>query len=464
MELGGLGKFKLVLTDYTIKEIQEPEVIRNGFEDYKAWTESSMKPLTREDGADSMTLISDNEPGDWWKVKLENNFKLEAGKTYKAVYTFTGDAEGDIKFGTNEKAVCHTPDVYHAAVGENKFEVIFTAEDGAYTCLELGGLGKFKLTFTDITLAETEKPTVPEPPVPPEEPENPEHTHSFVNGKCECGVENGFAHVSTWTEGSLTPVIREDTESSMIITSTNAPGDWWKVKVENNFATVAGKTYEATYTFTSNAAGDIKFGGDNMTCTTADVYNVTVGENTFKITFTVSADNAYNCLELGGLGNFKLTFTAISLKEVVAEHTHSFVNGKCECGVTNGFAHVSTWTEGSLTPVVREDTENSMIITSTNASGDWWKVKVEWPLAVTAGKTYEATFYFTSNTSGTIKYSVNGATYLNSNEYSVVAGSNTFTVRFTAGAENYSCLELGGLGNFVLTFTGISVQEVVVSG
>ena len=453
LELGGLGSFELIFTDYSIKEIEEPEHVSNGFETYQGWTEASMKPLTREDAEDSMTLISDNEPGDWWKVKLENNFKLEAGKTYEAVYTFNSNAEGNIKFGTNEKVTCQSADVYHVTAGENQFKVTFTAQDGAYTCLELGGLGKFELTFTDITLKEAEKPV---------EPEQPEHTHSFVNGKCECGAENRFAHVATWTEGSLTPVVREDTENAMIITSSNAPGDWWKVKVENNFATVAGKTYEATYTFTSNAAGDIKFGGDNMTCATADVYNVVVGENTFKVTFTVSADNAYNCLELGGLGNFKLTFTGISLKEVVEEepeHTHSFVNGKCECGETNGFAGISTWTEGSLTPVVREDTENSMIITSSNAPGDWWKVKVEWPLAVEEGKTYEATFSFNSNAAGTIKYSVNAATFLDSQDYNVSVGNNTFKVRFTAGAENYSCLELGGLGNFKLTFTGISLTE-----
>lgn len=460
LELGGLGPFKLVFTDYSIKKIDAPEVVSNGFERYQGWTEASMKPLTREDTATSMILISENAAGDWWKVKLENNFKLQAGKTYEAVYKFKSNAAGDIKFGTNESVTCHTADIYNVTAGDNQFKVIFTVKDGAYTCLELGGLGKFKLTFTDITLTETEKPAVPEPPVPPEEPENPEHTHSFVNGICSCGVKNGFETYKIWTEGSLTPTTREDTENSMIVTSTNASGDWWKVKVENNFATVAGKTYEATYTFTSNAAGDIKFGGDNMACATADVYSVVVGANTFKVTFTVSADNAYNCLELGGLGNFKLTFTGISLKEVVAEHTHSFVNGLCECGQSNGFAGVNVWTEGSLTPATREDTENSMIVTSANAPGDWWKVKVEWPLSVIEGKTYEATFSFSSTAAGTIKYHVGAATFHDSQEYSVAVGSNTFKVRFTAGAENYSCLELGGLGNIKLTFTGISLKEV----
>ncbi|MEE1328449.1 MAG: hypothetical protein UHS47_07885, partial [Oscillospiraceae bacterium] len=149
-------------------------------------------------------------------------------------------------------------------------------------------------------------------------------------------------------------------------------------------------------------------------------------------------------------------------KEVSSEpeHTHSFVNGKCECGETNGFAGFGVWTEGSLTPVVREDTENSMIITSANAPGDWWKVKVEWPLSVEEGKTYEVTFVFNSTAAGRIKYHVGGANFLTGQEYDVVAGANTFTVRFTAGSDNYSCLELGGLGNFTLTFTGVSFKEV----
>ena len=448
LELGGLGKFKLVFTDYTIKEIPEPEVIKNGFEDYKAWTESSMKPLTREDTKSSMILISENEAGDWWKVKLENNFVLEPGKTYEAVYTFTSNAEGDIKFGTNEKVTCHTADVYHVIPGENQFKVTFTAQEGAYTCLELGGMGKFRLEFTSITLTET---------VAPEQP--PEHVHSFVNGKCECGEENGFAGVSVWTEGSLTPVVREDTENSMKMISANAPGDWWKVKLEWPLAVEEGKTYEATFAFTSDVAGTIKYHVGAAAFLDSQEYSVAVGSNTFKVRFIAGAEN-YSCLELGGLGAFRLTFTGISLTEVEDAHTHSFVNGKCECGETNGFAGVSVWTEGSLTPVTREDTESTMTMISTNAPGDWWKVKLEWPLAVTEGKTYEATFVFTSDAAGTIKYHVGAAAFLDTQEYNVAVGSNTFKVRFTAGAENYSCLELGGLGAFRLTFTGISLTEV----
>ena len=270
--------------------------------------------------------------------------------------------------------------------------------------------------------------------------------------------------VQVWTEGSLTPVEREVTENSLIVTNTNAATDWWKVKLELPRTVEEGKTYEAKFVFTSNATGTIKYVVDKATYLTGNEYNVVNGENTFTVRFTAGADT-YNCLELGGLGAFVLTFSEISVteegkQEESGEHTsHSFENGKCSCGAENGFAGVQTWTEGSLTPVVREDTENTMKITSSNEAGDWWKVKVELPRTVEAGKTYEAKFVFTSNVSGTIKYHVGDAAFLDSNEFQVQPGENTFTVRFTAGADDYNCLELGGLGQFELIFTEISVAE-----
>ena len=133
----------------------------------------------------------------------------------------------------------------------------------------------------------------------------------------------------------------------------------------------------------------------------------------------------------------------------------------CFAAEANGFEGIGVWTEGSLTPLTREDSENAMTITSTNAPTDWWKVKVELPRSVEAGKTYEAKFVFTSNATGPIKYHAGDAAFLTSNEYNVQNGENTFVVRFTAGGDNYNCLELGGLGQFELVFTEISVVEVV---
>ncbi len=456
LELGGLGQFKLTFTDYILTEIEEPETVSNGFEDYRVWTHESLIPATREDTQSAMTVISTNDPSDWWHVKLEKDLETIKDHYYEITFKFTSDVSGKIQF-VNDGAEYLNDQVYDVKAGENQFTVSFKASGNPYSCLELGGLGKFRLTFSEILFREIEKPE--EPPV---------HTHAFVNGVCSCGEKNAFAGIHVWTEGSLTPATREDTESTMTITSTNAPGDWWKVKAEGGFATEAGRAYEAVYTFTSNVEGDIKFGtNEHAACIGADVYHVVVGENTFRVQFTVQQD-AYTCLELGGLGAFRLVFTGLSLKEIEKptdpdtppEHTHSFENGKCSCGQTNGFENVNVWTEGSLTPATRTDTESTMTVISTNAPGDWWKVKVEGSLAITEGKTYELTYAFTSNTTGRIKCSVNGAAFTTSQEYDVQSGENVFTVKFKAGADTYGCLELGGLGNFQLTFSEISLEPV----
>ena len=279
---------------------------------------------------------------------------------------------------------------------------------------------------------------------------------------CFAADYTGFDGVQVWTEGAMTPLTTENTGNALKITSTNDPADWWKVKLEMPRTVEAGKVYEAKFVFTSDATGTIKYHVGNASFLTANEYNVQAGENTFAIRFVAGNDD-YSCLELGGLGKFVLTFTEISVKEEVqeeepGEHTHSFTNGVCTCGANNGFAGIQTWTEGSRTPVGREDTASTMMSTSANAAGDWWKVKVELPLSVEEGKTYEVTFVFNSTAAGRIKYHVGGASFLTAQEYDVVVGANTFTVRFTAGSDNYSCLELGGLGNFTLTFTGVSLK------
>ena len=133
----------------------------------------------------------------------------------------------------------------------------------------------------------------------------------------------------------------------------------------------------------------------------------------------------------------------------------------CFAADYTGFDGVQVWTEGAMTPLTTENTGNALKITSTNDPADWWKVKLEMPRTVEAGKVYEAKFVFTSDATGTIKYHVGDASFLTANEYNVQAGENTFAIRFVAGNDDYSCLELGGLGKFVLTFTEISVKEEV---
>ena len=467
LELGGLGAFRLEFTGFSLTETAAPEIPEehehvftngtcscgqtNGFASYRVQADASVESLTRVDTASTMKLISTNAATDWWKVKLEWDMPCEAGKYYEMVFTFNSNAAGDIKF-FNDGATVLTSDVYNVVAGSNTFAVKFQSAGNAYSCLELGGLGAFELEFASITLTETEAPTPPE-----------EHEHVFTNGTCSCGQTNGFASFRTWTEGSLQPLTREDTASTMKVTSTNAAGDWWKVKLERDLSCEAGKTYEITFAFTSNAAGRIKFANDGCTIVEGSAeYDVVAGSNTWTIKFQ-SAGNAYSCLELGGLGAFELEFTGFSLTETAApeEHEHVFTNGACSCGQTNGFASFRIWTEGSLLPLTREDTATYMKVTSTNAAGDWWKVKLERDLSCEAGKTYEITFVFTSNAAGRIKFVNDGYTVLDgSAEYDVVAGTNTWTIKFQSAGNAYSCLELGGLGAFELIFSSFTLTEV----
>lgn len=308
------------------------------------------------------------------------------------------------------------------------YEVVytFTSNVAGTASLELGGLDKFHLTFTSITCQELK--------------EDLSLYFLDVADQASGTMEmNGDGHLST----------------------TFKAEEGWRVKLAVDRSLVAGKTYETTFAFTREGGKD-----QNVTYTVYDGAATILGSRTYWVendvcvaTFYLTANETVTkgtCLELGMLSGGEeasLTFTYIDFEEVDREKLEKLL-------AENPFPGVGAWTEGSLTPVTREDTESTMTMISTNAPGDWWKVKLEWPLAIEEGKTYEVTFWFTSDVSGTIKYHVGAATFLDSQEYNVTAGCNTFTVRFTAGAENYSCLELGGLGAFRLTFTGLGIQEV----
>ena len=87
-------------------------------------------------------------------------------------------------------------------------------------------------------------------------------------------------------------------------------------------------------------------------------------------------------------------------------------------------------------------------------------MKLEQQLQGEKDSCYRVTFVFDSDAEGRIKFVNDGASYLTSNEFDVRKGTNTFTVDLKSGGNSYSCLELGGLGAFTLTFSAIFLQEV----
>ena len=60
---------------------------------------------------------------------------------------------------------------------------------------------------------ETPEPTQTDAP-----PETEAHSHTFVEGVCQCGETNGLEGFTLETDAALTPVVREDSETGMTLT------------------------------------------------------------------------------------------------------------------------------------------------------------------------------------------------------------------------------------------------------
>ena len=433
LELGMLSGGEEASLTFTYIDFQEVDaekleklLANNPFPGVNAWTEGALVPAVGTQSAEGLTFVNTNPATDWWKVKLEQQLQGEKDSCYRVTFVFESDAEGRIKF-VNDGASYLTSNEFDVRKGINTFTVDLKSGGNSYSCLELGGLGPCELLFTDIRINEIEEP------------------QKFPGNAAQ---PRRFAGFRVWTDGSVQSVKRVDTATTMTLTSANDPTDWWKIKVEKDLSGMAGQCYEVTYTFTSDAAGRIKFVNDDAFYYGANEYDVVVGENTFTVQFKYGG-KPYSCLELGSLGPCELVFTDYSIQEI-EEHEY----------VSNGFEAYKGWTEGSMKPLTREDTETSMILISENASGDWWKVKLENNFALEPGKTYEAVYTFTSDAEGDIKFGTNEKVACHTADiYHVTAGDNQYKVTFTAQDGAYTCLELGGLGPFRLEFTGITLTE-----
>ena len=110
---------------------------------------------------------------------------------------------------------------------------------------------------------------------------------------------------------------RQDEEAQFSLTSSNAAGETGAIRLDTQFDAVYGHYYEAVYKFTSNVAGSVRFASPDAVFYDTDTYEIVSGENEIVVRFAAGqAGKIAASLELGGLGNFKLTFTGVSFKEV----------------------------------------------------------------------------------------------------------------------------------------------------
>lgn len=145
------------------------------------------------------------------------------------------------------------------------------------------------------------------------------HVHAFADGVCQCGETSGFEGFALEVADGLQEVLLEDTEGGMVLTSANPAGEMQGIRLNKEFDAEYGRFYEVLYCFTSDVAGTVRFASEGGACYESGEYEVVAGENEIAVLFAAgegSGGKVNTSLELGGLGQFRLTFTGISLKEL----------------------------------------------------------------------------------------------------------------------------------------------------
>ena len=127
----------------------------NGLEGIQIVVDSGLNALERQDSETGMTLISSNGAGDPAGIRLDKDIETAYGHFYEMVYRFTSNVAGSVHFAC-EGATMYEEDTFDVVAGENEIFVRFAAgKDGAAAAgLELGGLDKFELHFSDISFGE----------------------------------------------------------------------------------------------------------------------------------------------------------------------------------------------------------------------------------------------------------------------------------------------------------------------
>lgn len=397
-----------------------------GWESINIETAEGLTAVEREDTDAGLQLTSANAAGEMDAIRLTKELDGTQDHFYEVIYKFTSNVDGTVRF-VSDGAVYYEGNEFEVKKGENEIAVRFAAgKDGKLPAsLELGALGAFELSFSEISCQELAE-----------------------------DLSKHFLDVADQASGRM-----EKNPDGHLITTFKA-NEGWRVKLAVDRTLVKDKTYETTYVFR-------KTGGQaqNVTYTVYDGAATILGSKTHWVEedlcvatfyFTANANvTKGTCLEIGLLSGgeeVNVTFTYVDFREVGSEKL-------AKLQAANPFPGVGVWTEASLKPATGTQSAQGLAVSNPNPVTDWWKVKLEKDLACKAGSYYKMTYKFTSDVDGKIKFVNDDATYYGSNEYSVKKGENTFTVEFKYGGNTYSCLELGGLGAFELIFTGFALTE-----
>ena len=262
-------------------------------------------------GASKYTVAgsdSKNEPsifGTGWDVSNSANDLAYDEATGGYVKVYENVPAGSYKFKVVED---HSWDVSHgdSGSGDPDGNAIFTVEEAGSTVTISFKNGSISVKVT----APIDEPTP-----------DPDHTHNFVDGKCECGESD-----PNYVAPDAIYIIAGDVMQvdSVYVEGINFLGTNWDVTNEAN----------------------ILLYDEILGCYIKAYENVYAGEYHFKVAENKSWDVSYGAN--GGQDNYYIKVDAdgstvtIMFKDGVPsatveapaapEHTHNFVEGKCECG------------------------------------------------------------------------------------------------------------------------------------
>jgi hypothetical protein len=186
-----------------------------------------------------------------------------------------------------------------------------------------------------------------------------------------------FAEViSVFTDATLSPVERQDTENGIILTSANGAGEPAQIRLDKEIQTSYGHYYEMVYRFTSNVPGTVRFVCEGAAVYEEDTFDVVSGENEIMVRFVAGESSAIAGLELGALDKFELHITDVACEELTEDLSDYFLDVAPEKA------------EGTM------ETTPEGFRKATYKTEEGWRVKLAVDRNLVKGKTYETTFVF----------------------------------------------------------------------
>ena len=344
------------------------------------WQNTEISADAKKNGSYGATLKGDGG----WGGLLDQNFTVEAGKTYTLSFWFKANA-GGANFVVKENGTS-IASYWGNATAWTQHTMEFTASS---TDLLLnicgGGDGVASNIYVDDFVL-TEK-SGGEPDTPPAGGEG------FQNGDFETGDLTG------WTPWQNTEISADAKKNGSYGATLKGDGGWGGL-LDQNFTVEAGKTYTLSFWFKANAGGANFVVKENGTSIASYWGNATAWTQ-HTMEFTASSTDLLLNICGGGDGvasniyvdDFVLTEKSGGEPDTPPAGGEGFQNGDFETGDLTG------WTPWQNTEISADAKKNGSYGAKLVGDGGWGGL-LDQTFSIEAGKTYTLSFWYKANAGG----------------------------------------------------------------